>query len=144
MFFGLDIQFILNELESKNELRDYFNISEVLTADQIYKTLSLQDPEKLLKALNRILNYQNRVKRRGKKTFIVDATPIDLDFNFNRNKKTKEHLKTLNLKWSYSSSKGFYIGFKATVILDYNSMNPVSILIHSGAPNDPKRRHNNL
>ena len=138
MFFGLDIQFILNELESKNELRDYFNISEVLTADQIYKTLSLQDPEKLLKALNRILNYQNRVKRRGKKTFIVDATPIDLDFNFNRNKKTKEHLKTLNLKWSYSSSKGFYIGFKATVILDYNTMNPVSILIHSGAPNDAK------
>jgi hypothetical protein len=26
-------------------------------------------------------------KRRGKKTFIVDATPVDLDFN----KKTKEH-----------------------------------------------------
>ena len=51
-----------------------------------------------------------------------------LDFNFNRNKKTKEHLKSLNLKWSYSSSKGFYIGFKATVILDYDCMNPVSIL----------------
>ena len=138
MFFGLDIPFILNELEFKKELRDYFKISEILTADQIYKNLSLQDPEKLLKALNRILNHQNRVKRRGKKTFIVDATPIDLDFNFNRNKKTKEHLKTLNLKWSYSSSKGFYIGFKATVIIDYDSMNPVSILIHSGAPNDAK------
>lgn len=109
MFFGLDIQFILNELESKKELQKYFNISEILTADQIYKNLSLQDPEKLLKALNRILNHQNRVKIRGKKTFIVDATPIDLDFNFNRNKKTKEHLQTLNLKWSYSSSKGFYI-----------------------------------
>ena len=88
--------------------------------------------------MNRILNYQNRVKRRGKKTFIVDATPVDLDFNFNRNKKTKEHLKTLNLKWSYSSSKGFYIGFKATVIIDYNYMNTVSILIHSEAPNDTK------
>ena len=138
MFFGLDIPFILNELESKKELQKYFNISEILTADQIYKNLSLQDSEKLLKALNRILNHQNRVKRRGKKTFIVDATPIDLDFNFNRNKKTKEHLKTLNLKWSDSSSKGFYIGFKATVILDYDSMNPVSILIHSGAPNDAK------
>ena len=30
--------------------------------------------------------------------------------------------------------KDFYIGFKATVIMDYDSMNPVSILIHSGAP----------
>ena len=138
MFFGLDISFILNELESKKELQDYFKISEILTANQVYKIFSQQNPENLLKALNRILNHQNRVKRRGKKTFIVDATPVDLDFNFNRNKKTKEHLKTLNLKWSYSSSKGFYIGFKATVIIDYDSMNPVSILIHSGAPNDAK------
>ena len=39
---------------------------------------------------------------------------------------------------SCSSSKGFYIGFKATVIIDYDNMNPVSILIHSGAPNDAK------
>ena len=61
---------------------------------------------------------------------------MDLDINFHRNKKTKEHLKSLNLKWSYSSSKGFYIGFKATIIIDFDSMNPVSILIHSGAPND--------
>ena len=138
MLFGLDISFILNELESKKELRDFFQISEISTADQVYKIFSQQDSENLLKALNRILNHQNRVKRRAKKTFIIDATPVDLDFNFNRNKKTKEHLKSLNLKWSYSSSKGFYIGFKATVILDYDCMNPVSILIHSGAPNDAK------
>lgn len=44
----------------------------------------------------------------------------------------------MNLKWSYSSSKGFYIGFKATVVLDFDSMNPVCILIHSGVPNDAK------
>ena len=120
MFFGLDIPFILNELESKEKLRKYFNISEVLSADQVYKNFSLQDSEELVKALNRILNARNRVKRRGKKTFIVDATPVDLDINFHRNKKTKEHL------------------IKATVIIDFDNMNPVSILIHSGAPNDAK------
>ena len=138
MFFSLDIPFILSELESKEKLRKYFKISKVWSADQVYKTLSLQDPEKLMKALNRILNSRNRVKRREKKIFVVDATPVDLDFNFNRNKKTKEYLKTLNLKWSYSSSKGFYIGFKATVVIDFDSMNPVCILIHSGAPGDAK------
>ena len=79
------------------------------------KIFSTQDPEKLSKALNSILNQANRVKRRRRNTFIVDATPIDLDFNFRRNKKTKEQLKSLDLKWSYSSSKGFYIGFKATI-----------------------------
>ena len=138
MFFGLNIPFIISELESKKKLCEFFKITEIYSADQVYKTFSLQNPEKLVKSLNRILNNRNRVKRRGKKTFLVDATPIDLDFNFRRNKKTKEHLKSLNLKWSYSSSKGFYIGFKATVVLDYDTMNPVSILIHSGAPNDAK------
>ena len=59
------------------------------------------------------------LKEEEKKTFLVDATPVDLDFNFHRNKKTKEYLKTLNLEWSYSSSKGFYIGFKATVVMGY-------------------------
>ncbi len=135
---SIDIPFILSELESKEKLRKYFKISKVWSADQVYKTLSLKDPEKLMKALNRILNSRNRVKRRGKKTFVVDATPVDLNFNFNRNKKTKEYLKTLNLKWSYSSSKGYYIGFKATVVIDFDSMNPVCILIHSGAPGDAK------
>ena len=107
MFFGLDIKFILNELNSKKELCKYFNISEVLTADQVYKIFSQIEEEKLLKSLNRILNSRNSSKRRGKKTFIVDATPVDVDINFHRNKKTKKHLEKLNLKWSYSSSKGF-------------------------------------
>ena len=95
MFFGLDIPFILNELDSKKELREYFKISEVLTADQLYKIFSQQNPENLLKALNRILNHQNRVKKRGKKTFIVDATPIDLDFNFNRKIKRQKNISKL-------------------------------------------------
>ena len=69
-----------------------------------------------MNALNRILNSINRVKRRGKKTFIVDATPVDLDFNF-QNKKTKEHLQNLNLKWSYSYSKGFILDLKQLLAL---------------------------
>ena len=85
MFFDLDILFILNELKSKKELRKYFNISEVLSATQVYKIFSLQNPSNLIKSLNRILISINKVKKIGKKTFIVDATPVDLDFN----KKTK-------------------------------------------------------
>ena len=61
---------------------------------------------------------------------------MDLDINLRRNKKSKKYLKKLDRKWSYSSSKGYYIGFKATVMMNYNFMNPVCTLIHSGAPND--------
>ena len=64
MFFGLDTKFILKELETKKRLRKYFNISEVLSANQVYKIFSTQDPEKLSKALNSILNQTNRTKRR--------------------------------------------------------------------------------
>lgn len=71
-------------------------------------------------------------------TFIVDATPVDLDFNINRKHRSKKYLKKLNLKWSYSSSKKFYIGFKATVVIEHDSAMPVAILIHSGAPHDSK------
>lgn len=69
MFFGLNIQFILNKLESKEKLRKYFNISEVLNADQVYKNFSQQDSEELVKTLNRILNSRNCVRRREKKDF---------------------------------------------------------------------------
>lgn len=44
MFFDLDVLFILNELKSKKELRKYFNISEVLSATQVYNIFSLQNP----------------------------------------------------------------------------------------------------
>ena len=70
-----------------------------------------------MKALNRILNSRNHVKRRGKKTFIVDATPVDLDFNFNRNKKTKEYLKTLNLNGVVLPPKDFILDLKQLLSL---------------------------
>ena len=49
MVFGLDIPFILKELETKKELQNYFNISEILSADQVYKNFSQQNEEIYLK-----------------------------------------------------------------------------------------------
>lgn len=77
--------------------------------------------------------------KRGKyNTFIVDATPVACDINIEKNYITPEHLEKLGLKWSHSTTKGYFIGFKVTVVLDKENMVPVSILIHSGAPNDSK------
>jgi hypothetical protein len=47
-------------------------------------------------------------------------------------------LEKLKLKWGYSTTKGHFIGFKVTVVLDEKTLCPVSILIHSGAPHDSK------
>ena len=47
-------------------------------------------------------------------------------------------MKKQNLKWSYASSYGYYIGFKATIVIEHESAMPVAIVIHSGAPHDSK------
>ena len=49
-----------------------------------------------------------------------------------------EHLEKLNLDMGFSTTKGYYIGFKATVVLEKDSLCPISIIIHSGAKNDSK------
>lgn len=45
-------------------------------------------------------------------------------------------MEKLDLKWGFSKTKNYYIGFKVTVILDKETLCPVSILIHAGAPHD--------
>ncbi|WP_365316855.1 transposase [uncultured Methanobrevibacter sp.] len=47
-------------------------------------------------------------------------------------------LEKLNLKWEFSTTKDHFIRFKVTVILNEKTRVPVSILIHSEAPNDSK------
>jgi hypothetical protein len=138
MFFGLDINFIVNDLKNLEKLRKFFKIEEVPESSYIYNFFSRLKEEQILKISNRILKTVKIVKRRKQMTYVVDATAVDLDFNTERKKKTKKYLKTLNLKWSYSKSKGYYIGFKATVVVEYSSAMPVAILIHSGAPHDSK------
>ena len=51
---------------------------------------------------------------------------------------SKERLSEINLKWSYSSSKCYYIGYKVTISHKKNSLIPVLILIHNGASHDTK------
>ena len=49
-----------------------------------------------------------------------------------------EHLEKLNLDMGFSTTKGYYIGFKATVVLEKDLLCPISIIIHSGVKNDSK------
>src|SRR5664279_130215 len=83
-----------------------------------------------IKIVNSILLNVKPLKRRGKLTFIVDATPVDLDYNVTRKHRSKEYLEKQDLKWNYSSSYGFYIGFKATIVIEQKSAMPVAIIIH--------------
>jgi hypothetical protein len=139
IFFNITLKFVVRELKRDKKLRKFFEISdEVPDASQISEFLSRFKADTYIKIANSILMQTNPLKRRGKLTFLVDATPIDLDYNTKRKKRSKEYLKKQNLKWSYSSSYGYYIGFKATIVIEHESAMPVAIVIHSGAPHDSK------
>jgi len=139
IFFNTTIEFVVSELKRDKKLRKFFKIDDqVPNAIQVSEFISRFKPNTYVKITNSVLMQIKPLKRRGKRTFIVDATPIDLDYNTKRKHRSKKYLKKQNLKWSYSSSYGFYIGFKATVVMEYESAMPVAIMIHSGAPHDSK------
>ena len=61
-----------------------------------------------------------------------------MDLNWFRKKYTKRALEGRDFKWGFSSSKGYYIGYKLTLIVAYPSMKPLCFLLHPGSPNDAK------
>jgi hypothetical protein len=138
IFFNTTVEFVVQELKRDEKLRKFFEMSDVPDALQISEFLSRFNFDTYIKIVNSILINTKPLKRRGKLTFIVDATPVDLEYNVTRKHRSKKYLEKQDLKWSYSSSYGFYIGFKATIIIEQKLAMPVVIIIHSGAPHDSK------
>ena len=124
IFFSYRISDVVNELNRSSKLRKFAEISEVPNENQVYEYLSRYDPETYCKIVNSIL----------RKFF----KPFECYINILRMYITQKHLKKLRLKFGYSNSKGYFIGYKVTVVLEKTTRTPVSILIHPGAPNDSK------
>ena len=138
MFFSCTIFHVVNELNRSSKLRKFAEISEVPNENQVYEYLSRYDPETYCKIVNSILRKFFKPHKRRKDVYITDATPVECDINILRKYITQKHLKKLRLKFGYSNSKGYFIGYKVTVVLEKTTRTPVSILIHPGAPNDSK------
>ena len=139
MFFNTTLEFVVQELKRDVKLRKFFEIDDVVPeAVQVSEFLSRFQSDTYVKIVNSILMTIKPLKKRGRRTFIVDATPVDLDYNTQRKHRSKKYLAKQNLKWSHASSYGYYIGFKATIVIEHESALPVAILIHSGAPHDTK------
>ena len=139
MYFDYTVSNVVNELNRSSKLRKFAGFSkEMPTAEQIYEYMSRYSAEQYCKIVNATLMKFNKENRGTYNRFIADATPSACDFNNDKHFIPKEHLEKLNLKWGFSTTKGHFIGFKVTVVLNEKTMAPVSILIHSGAPNDSK------
>ena len=68
--------------------------------------------------------------RKSVKTIIIgDTTNLTVDLNWFRKKYKREDLKDKDYKWAYSKSKGYYIGMKLVLAIEYHPLRPLAFLV---------------
>jgi hypothetical protein len=79
-------------------LQKFFEISDVPDALKISELLLRFDPDTYVKIVNKILLNVKPLNIRQKLTFIVDATPVDLNYNVKCKHRSKKYLEKQDLK----------------------------------------------
>jgi hypothetical protein len=138
LFFDLDVSYVVSEFNRNKKLKKQLGIDEIFTAEQISEFLSRHNEKYWCEFTIKLLNSVNFRNTRGIRTIIVDGTDIQIDLNWFGRRISKKSLEEKPYKWGYSSSKSFYIGLKLTLALDCRTMQPLTMLIHEGSPNDAK------
>ncbi len=136
IFFATDISYVVKELERSSKLRKSLGFENILNENQIYEFLSRFDQQQILEFVIKTLNNEFKQNIRGKKTILIDGTDIPVDMNWNKQNYTAKFLEKKGLHWAKSASKGFYIGFKLTLALDYHTGQPLTMLIHEGSKDE--------
>lgn len=136
MYFDYTISDMVREINRNKKLQTHFKIQNNFTEQQFYEYFSRFNPNLFNNITNSICSRINKKNRSPIKIYLADATPVAVDINTIKKYVSKEDLAKLNLKWGFSKTKNYYIGFKVTVVLDKDTLCPVSILIHSGSPHD--------
>jgi hypothetical protein len=138
-YFDYPISKVVDEINRDNRLKKFVNIDgDVPDVSQVYEFISRLSSSKFVDIVNSLLKTCNKINKNPYKKYIVDGTAVEVDINHIKQYISSEKLEKLKLKWGYSTTKGHFIGFKVTVVLDEKTLCPVSILIHPGAPHDSK------
>ncbi len=138
MCFEGEITFVVSELRAKASLREFTGVYEVPDAEDVYRFLSRFSADQFVNMALLIVNAVCGKRKRGKKVIIGDTTNLTVNINWFRKKHKKEDLKDKDYKWAYSKSKGYYIGMKLLLALEYPSLKPLAFLVFPGGPSDSK------
>lgn len=133
LFFAEEISYIVSELEKRPALREFIGMTRVPSPLDVSRFLSRFTSEQFLCLTCGFLNSLCR-KRSSQRMLIIDSTDIEVDLNWM--KKKKEDFEDKPYKWAYSSSKGFYVGLKMTLVVEYPELWPVFFSIHRGGSCD--------
>ena len=110
----------------------------LLTAQEVYGEISGCNKDNLQNAINSILKKINKGYKSKNRTLIVDGSSSDTDINFGSKKVTKKSIEDRDYKGAWGTALGWYLGFKITLVLDYDTKMPVLFLLSSGSPHDTK------
>lgn len=138
MFYSCEISYVIRELEERENLRDFLKIDSVPTENEVYGILSKYEPKEFACFIFDLLNDICPKRKRGSKGIIIDSTDIDLNFNWHSKKITKESLENKEYKWGHSTHRGFFIGMKLTLALEYPTLKPLAFLINEANVSEPK------
>ena len=82
----------------------------------------------------RIVNAVCGKRKRGKAIIIGDTTNLTVDINRFRKKYKRGDLEDEDYKRAYSRSRGYYIGMKLVLAIEYPSLKPLAFLVFPGGP----------
>lgn len=137
MFFSLDITYVLHELGKRKSLQNFAHVSKVPSASAIYQFIGSFEEDQFIYLISDILNsICKQPSRRKNRRMIVDGSAITLDLNIFRRKFRKKDLLTKDYRWGFSNTRGYYLGFKLTLVVEYPKLLPLCVLLHPGSPHD--------
>jgi hypothetical protein len=130
MYFCLEISYVVRELEEKKKLRKFMGIKSIPSENEVYSIMSSFDPDHFINFIIGVLNNVCSRRKRGLSQIIIDSTDINLDLNWFKRKISKEMLKDRDFKWGYSTHRGYFIGMKLSLALEYPSLKPLAFVIN--------------
>ena len=130
MYFCLEISYVVRELKDKRKLRKFMRIKSVPSEDEVYSIMSSFDPDQFINFVIGLLNNVCSPRKKGLSHIIIDSTDIDLDLNWFKRKISKKMLEKRQFKWGHSTHRGYFIGMKLSLALEYPSLKPLAFVVN--------------
>lgn len=128
MFYGIDIKYVVNELNNSEQLKKAFKFGSTLNYLELSEVFSSFDEFQVLKFVLKHLNKEFKKNTRGKRKTIIDSTDIRFRINLDKKFYDDRILEEKGYKFGFSSSKGKFIGGKLIITIDYDAYQPLTIL----------------
>ncbi|NYB52227.1 MAG: transposase [Methanobacteriaceae archaeon] len=136
MFYGIDIKYVVDELNNSEELRKAFRFKSTLDYLELSEVFSRFDDCQVLEFVLKRLNKEFKKDVRGNRKIIIDSTDIRFRINLEKRYYDDRTLEENGYEFGFSSSKKKFIGGKLTIAMDYDTCQPLAMLFHPGAVHD--------